>query len=784
MLNLLLCLVLLCLACAPAVAMTITSDAPGNVFVAGSPIELSVRDAQGGVNYEVVDYFGGKPASGEAASTITLPDLKPGWYDVRCKDAAGEASVSIGVVMDRGDAPLARDGRVCVDVAGAWLTKPENFRGLARMIRIAGIPWVRERLSWGGTQTQDGKLRWGRYQGMADAYAAEGVNICQHWSDTPSWTRPDSRAYPLPNDLRDLYRYTRAASSHFSRQIAAWEVWNEPDGGIPSSDVYAAMVKAAYLGLKAGNPKAEVLLGSLCRGVTNFSDDLYESGCTGYFDTFNWHIYSKPAIYPGAFAAHLDALRKYGAAGRPAWITEAGVVVKGTEGPAKRILNLENQRTQCRFVPRSMAMSLAAGTDKHFFFVLLDYTEGDTQWGALRPDLTPYASFPAISASANIIGESAYRGEYKPGNDMITAQVFSTPRGNVLVAWSDTEAEMVVPTDRRSVRVADIFGAQSSIDSANGAVKVKVGPDAVYLLDIGKPIERKLTGRPRPPGELPALQPSPVVLVGYTSLPMLKDSDAYRLSDQGEFDYSVDVYNFDEKSPTEGVVEVVAPRGWTVQNARRRVALEAFGRQALTFRVKPGAPAAGRRKLMATAKLGSGKVSPSISAFSFDPALLTPSRRKPLDWAPDAAKWKPDASPSGKLTLSNPQAGDLHYDISFTGIGDRWVYPILELDDSCDMSGFDGIALDLTTPGELPGTVIRIMLVERSGAHYISTTPAPSGKRRVVFLFRNMERLEFMGADDNGRLDLDSISKVKLGCNAGQAELSFDVSGFELVKFD
>lgn len=781
--HVLLCLLLLCVIVVPCGAVTITSGSPGNVFVAGDPVELAIGDARGEVIYEVVDYFGVSRSGGRASSKILLEGLEPGWYQVSCKDDAGEVSASVGVVMDRGGSPPGRDGRVCVDVAGAWLTKPENFKPLARMIGMAGIPWVRERLSWGGTQAANGRLSWGKYQAIADAYAAEGVHICQHWSDTPNWTRPDNKVYPLPDDLRDLYHYARAASSHFMRQVEAWEVWNEPDSGISSFGLYAGMLKATYLGLKAGNPKAQVLLGSLCRGVTNFSKGLLESGCADYCDAFNWHIYSEPSNYPSAFAAHLNELRRYGAADRPAWLTEAGVVVRGSEGPSKRILNTQDQRTQCRFIPRSLAMSLAAGTDKHFFFVALDYTEGDIQWGALRPDLTPYPSFLALSAGANIIGESLYRGEYKTGNADVVAQVFSTRRGNVLVAWSDRETELVVPTDRRTVRVANIFGAERRVESAVGAVKVSVGPDAVYVLDIGTPIEGKLTGSPRRLGKQPDLNPSPIVLVGHSDLAVMKDSDAHKLADEGEFDYSVDVYNFDEVEGASGFVRLVAPEGWTVREAKRKVTVDPMGREVLVFHVKPGKPRVGRHRIVVRGDFGSKDVSPAVSAFSFDPALLLLSRTRPLDWADDSARWQPDASPGCDLTLSNPELGVLRSDMVFAGAGDRWAYPILRFDSPFDMSGFSGIAFDLAAADELPNTLVRLMLVERGGAHYVSATPVPVGKHRVVFLFENMERLDFMGSDDNGRLDLDEIREVKFGCNARQERLSLDVSGFQLVSF-
>ncbi|MCE5322021.1 hypothetical protein LLG46_01760 [bacterium] len=774
-------LMVLCALCGPVSALTITSNAPCNIFKEGSRVRLEIKDAQGAVSYRISDYFGSKIADG-STNVIDIAGLKPGWYEVKCKDSAGETSTSIGVVIDRGNAPLPEDGRVCTDVAGAWLVKGDSFKSLVQMIHLAGIPWVRERLSWGGTERERGNIDWGEYQTLADLYKAEGVHICQHWGDFPKWTQLAIKDNVSRGDLRDYYRYARAASSNFAHQIETWEIWNEPDGSLPY-DFYAGMVKTAYLGLKDGNPRASVFLGSIARGVTNFTRGIYDSGVTDYFDTFNWHIYSKPDIYPGALASQLEQLKEFGASTRPVWVTEAGVVVKGTEGPSKLELNSENQHIQCQYMPRGAAMSLAAGNDKYFFFVLPNYTEGNIQWGALHPDMTPYPSFVALSAAANIIGQSSYLGEYKSGNNDVTAQVFSTPKGNVLVAWSDKESEIIVPTEKQTLHMANIFGQQSTISCPMGYARLKVGPDAVYLLDVGKSIESKLTGKPRPMGKLPKLNPSRVVLVGHANFPVMKEAGAYKLADQSVFDYVVDAYNFNDKASATGTVTLAAPEGWIVEDAKRNVGLGVMGRESLTFKVKPGSPGAESSRLIANGNFKNEKVAPTISSFIFDPGMVEPSERKSLDWT-DASIWVKEASPVGTIMLTNLDANTLHFDFTFAGKGDKWAYPILRFQQPLNMSGYDGLAFDLNVPEDMGSTTMRIMFVESSGAHYIASTLPTIGKRRVVFLFQNLERLDFMGKDPNGHFDSDSISSIKLGCNAGSEHVAFDVSGFELVKFN
>ncbi|MEN6356757.1 MAG: hypothetical protein ABFD83_06700 [Armatimonadota bacterium] len=780
--------VLLCIMNMPnASALTITSDAPGNTIKAGSAITLQIKDAQGDVSCELTDYFGKNVASGKG-STIKLSGLNPGWYLLKCKDASTEGSTSIGVVIDRSNAPLPKDGRVCTDVAGAWLVKQEDHAAMARMIRLAGISWVRERLGWNETEKERGVFDWGKYQTLADIYAKEGVNICQMWHDSPKWSHPASDNNICPDDLRDIYNFARAAASHFSNRINVWEIWNEPDTGLllDAADRYSGMVKAIYLGYKDGNPHAIVLQGALLKGVTPMARCMYESGTTDYFDMFNWHIYNKPSVYPDALAAHIELLSKYGAADRPIWLTEAGIALKGSEGPDKKILSFENQRLQCRFIPRFEAMSMAAGSDKSFFFVLPNYTEGPVQWAALQPDLTPYPSFLALSAAANIIGESAYKGEYKSGNDAVTAQMFSTAKGNVLVAWSEKDSEIIVPTDKKTLRLANIFGNESAVACENGYVRLKTGPEAVYLLDIGKPIESKLTGTPRKSGKLSKLKPSRIVVIGHANMNVSKVENAYKMADRSAFDYTVEAYNFNKKTGAKGAVEVSVPDGWSVENPKRDVTLEPMGRRVFTFRVQPAGKVGDNQfRVVVHSKFDNEKPAQCVSLFSYDLLVIAPYERKALGWTKSADQWASDASDNCTLKVNNPEPNVLRIDTKFEGAGDQWAYPVLRFEKPIDMSGYDGVAFDLDVPEESYSSKINIVFVQPDGSAYAATiVPIDPGKHHMLYRFSDLQPYGKDAANAGGHLDPSAIAEIKLGCDVGRGYFVFDTTNFELIKFD
>ncbi|HEX3000126.1 MAG TPA: hypothetical protein VHR86_07810, partial [Armatimonadota bacterium] len=528
-----------------------------------------------------------------------------------------------------------------------WLAKPEYHQSIAKMVRLAGIPWVRERLGWGPVEKERDKFTWTpEYDTPTKFLADEGVRICSAWHDSPVWTHPSNPNGTCPEDLRDVYGYLKAQTAHLKGKMQALEIWNEPDGGWfkEIGDSYAGFMKAAYFGAKDGNPQTLVLTGSICAGDTPFLHNIGESGIAGYYDVFNWHSYTGAAGFGNILGQDLKVLKSYGCYSRPIWMTEAGIGTQGTLGENNLLLAEDARQIQCRYVPQAAVSALAAGTEKFFFFVLSSCKEGNTQWGLLRPDIMPNPGFVSLSAAANIIGRSKYLGAY-PAGEGVTAHVFATPRGNVLVAWADKETEIRVPTEKRTVTVADIFGKERQV-SASGSLPVRVGPDAVYVIDAGKKLTSKLV-KPAPVKmKANTSTPSRVILVGRCKLQTAFERSAYSFSrdENGKiapFTYSVEVYNFHKSGkPATGKVSLTLPAGWKGENLTRTVTVAPMGREVLSFTLTPIVTPEYPMKVVVKGTFQSEQVTPSTSYFTTDPEALKPVKSEPLQWT-DAAAWEP-----------------------------------------------------------------------------------------------------------------------------------------------
>ena len=124
------------------------------------------------------------------------------------------------------------------------------------------------------------------------------------------------------------------------RPIRAWQVWGEPNGKSywptgPNPGQYTAMLKTVSAGIRAVDPGAEVVTGSLPNTSNGMDPDrflkgMYAAGAKGSFNTVASNPYSDTA--PGVLDLLQGARRIMNANGDAAsklWVTELGWASSG-----------------------------------------------------------------------------------------------------------------------------------------------------------------------------------------------------------------------------------------------------------------------------------------------------------------------------------------------------------------------------------------------------------------------------------------------------------------------
>ena len=765
--------------------MKLTTERPGNLFAFGQKATAMLEAAgEGSVEWRLTDLAGTEVAKGTAAlaagkGIVDLGSLPHGYYELTATAGGKSAKMPFGVVADH-SATDPPSGRLNVDGATAWLEKQGRHEALAKMLRTVGIGWVRERFSWAGTEPQKGQVLWQQYDAVADAFAKQGVRVYQIFHDSPAWSHGGRKNTRNPEDLRDAYRFARRLAEHCKGRVQAWEVWNEPDIFFwpDLSDTFAGLQKAAYLGFKAGDPDLPVLLGSFCRGYCAFDENLFEAGIPDYFDVFNWHIYAPPEAYPATLGRYLDLLKRHDCHGRPVWLTEAGIRLAATEPDGE--LNAADERRQADFVPKSFAWSLAAGTDRHFFFVYPFYLENGVQFGALRKDLSPRPGFVAIAAAVDILGEARYLGVFaSQAKDGFTALAFDNGSQGVLITWSDAPREVELSVGAERVTVANVVGRREERVAA-GKLKLAVGPSPQYVIGIQKSTSLFEAGPPRKNEKCMIPRPSPVVVRGQAQgVPIDKDNDCYLIGGN-ELTYTVEVCNLAEAAPAAGRVTLELPAGWKAEPQEAGLALEPMGRAVTEFRLTPGAVALGT--LRVRVRPGIEGAAPAVSCFRFDLSRVKPAKSLGLG-LDDPARWQKNISGNGSMEIRPGPDGGARFEVRFSGPGDRWCYPKTDFGRPMDFSAYDGISFEYRFGADDEKTVTHLQVIEPQGACYLSRGwPAKKDWTPATALFQDLDWGSYSPKDPNGKLDTKAIRTLMIGLNTPHDSAWLEVRSVRLVR--
>jgi hypothetical protein len=251
-------------------------------------------------------------------------------------------------------APSARPTRTPapIGVAGPGFGMTMHFMwyDLARTIReldqiqAAGLTVARFDLSWRGVEPR----RKGSYDvptltkldSVLRELDARGISPIITVIETPAWARPaGSDIFTPPTNRQDYADIMGVLAARYaSRPNMVWEVWNEPNlpefwQTGPNPAEYADLLKRASVAIRAADPDATVLGGSIVFNDLKFLRGIYQNGARGSFDGLSLHPYA-PGRSPddhsdpsAMFPAVQDMKAVMVANGEPdktIWITEMG----------------------------------------------------------------------------------------------------------------------------------------------------------------------------------------------------------------------------------------------------------------------------------------------------------------------------------------------------------------------------------------------------------------------------------------------------------------------------
>ena len=250
----------------------------------------------------------------------------------------------------------------------------------------------------------------------------------------------------------------------------------------------ASFQKAAYLGLKAGDPDQPVCGTVFAIDRAETLDEFGANEVYPYFDRYDLHHYIRLPEYPRAYGRHRAV-----SGGRPMWTTEFNLPVKWADEKTKEPSE-EELRVQAYRVAKVFAEALHEGTEKAFYFILGDYVERNLQYGLVHADLTPRPAYVAFAAVGRLLNGAEPIGRVDLGDEKLKGYVFRTEidgtERETLVAWSETKPTTV--EIRPAEMVYDYLGREMS-----HAGKVELTRATVFLV-LPRGGSKKLKVEPPP----------------------------------------------------------------------------------------------------------------------------------------------------------------------------------------------------------------------------------------------------------------------------------------------
>ncbi|HVT28448.1 MAG TPA: hypothetical protein VHE81_10585 [Lacipirellulaceae bacterium] len=412
---------------------------PGNVFTAGEDVSVAVPKAWSG--WRAIDISRNELAHGSAQGGVAeLGKLPTGYFEVHEKDGPGMITAAVLTPTT-----IADDTPIAIDAGMSWFypDDPQKIRDACSLCRLGGVKWVRDRASWPEIETARGT--WAgetRYERTMRIEHEEGLKILQVNHISPAWASKDPRHFP--DDLRDVYNFYRGLAKRWKGLADAIEPWNEPDiapFGAHTGCEIGSFQKAAYLGLKAGNPELPVNQAVFAIDRAATLNEFGKNEVYPYFDRYDLHHYVKLPLYPRAYARHRAV-----SGGRPMWTTEFNLTIwwsdEKTGEPSE-----DDLRVQAFRVSKVFSEALYEGPVKLFYFMLGHYVERQLQYGIVHTDLTPRPAYVAFAAVGRFLDAAKPIGRVDLGDEKLKGYVFATKvdgsNRETLVTWSETKPTTV-----------------------------------------------------------------------------------------------------------------------------------------------------------------------------------------------------------------------------------------------------------------------------------------------------------------------------------------------------
>lgn len=481
---------------------------PVSVFISGESPEMEVEAELRGIQN---NKYNERSIRTLAAGTQTHAPLEFA-FNV---PGAGLYELAVAVRRPGVDGPpAARGATYCLVAPPAepvadigvqtHLGKWRNMEQLLDLAKHAGFTRIRDEMYWNVVEPVPGKFSYPeRIDRMIRLAGERGLKplIILDYGNQTAYPElfPKHRTFPSDDRTHELFlAYVENCVKRYGSTVKEWELWNEPNNVKPAA-VYLPLLKKVYAKIKELDPEAAVIS---CGGGgagggpgAAYIAPIVRAGGTDAQDAFSIHPYMSPADPDRGYGpckgspvqfVNVPSVWKFlggfcdknrRSDGKPLrfWITEVG-------WPTGDGRNTVSELEQAAYLSRLLLQHRRAGTAEALFIydLLSDGVrngEAEHNFGMLRADLSPKASFAAVATFLREVGSRKHTA------DLSDETVKAFRYGDVIALYAlekSPQYELELP-GVKNVEIVQWDGFASKSEVKDGKLKLRLSRLPVYV---------------------------------------------------------------------------------------------------------------------------------------------------------------------------------------------------------------------------------------------------------------------------------------------------------------
>jgi len=358
---------------------------------------------------------------------------------------------------------------------------------IARLIKIAGISWLRTNAFWSRIEKLESRFSWDSVDqiiSLARQFDIALLMVVAYGTDWASTAPQHVKGYERTRYQPKLSLYINFLNlliDRYQKAISSWEIWNEPNIGFWKSpkDDYADFLKISYSEIKKYQSFSTVLMGGLSGAPIDWLDMLQRKKAGNAYDVYNIHPYYYDSIPEeqlendlSKFIKKVDEVRN-----APIWITEMGA-------PTNKVTLYD----QSSLLVRGMVIALSYGVKKVFWYELadnrIDVNDKEANFGILFSDLSPKPAYVAYTILTRILSAAQFKEKIDLGIKDTYGYLFSRANDDVIVLWTINKEGQPIAfhINADKAKVVDVMGEENLVYAKEGNILLRLSQSPVYII--------------------------------------------------------------------------------------------------------------------------------------------------------------------------------------------------------------------------------------------------------------------------------------------------------------